>query len=241
MDSRSHVELALRLLPKGLEAAALTSLFPQIDRRPATLHRNYAHHLVKVKNLTRVGWASLSGVDSLSAGCRFPTEAESEYVAKRFKEETARIRAYIDVQIPNVIESEFLAAAEMAYVSHLYLDTFNQPVQAFTPSRSVVSGQYAMWDRIGDFRYRLYVQGVVEDLRKDWLASSVWQKKFSVPEMTHAMVVRLAELADRGDSVFIDQSLEKAGLAGLPSSENAVHWLKDMEHELAELHIRHLG
>lgn len=243
MDSKSHVEFALKLLPSGLEAAALTSLFPQIDRRPATLHRNYAHHLPKVRTLTRVGWASLALSPELSTAGSFPSKEEEEYVASRFQEERSRICAYLDIAMPKTVGTDFLAAAEMAYVSHLYLDTFNQPVQAFTPSRSVVSGQFELWDRVGDFRYRLYVQGVVEELRKDWLRSSIWQKTFPITEMTRAMIIRLAQLAGRDEQAFLDQALDRSGFGGLRavSAESAVAWLKDMEHDLAALHIRYLG
>lgn len=243
MDSRSHVEFALRLLPKSYETAALTSLFPQIDRRPATLHRNYAHHLPKVRSLVRVGWASLIGDSELAAKSWFPTKEEESYVASRFRDETERIRSYLDVKMPQTIGSDFVSAAEMAYVSHLYLDTFNQPVQAFTPSRSVVSGQFELWDRVGDFRYRLYVQGVVEELRKDWLKSSIWNTTFTVSEMTHAMITRLAQLAGQEERAFLDSALERAGFIELQdvSSNAAVAWLKDMEHELTVLHMRYLG
>lgn len=243
MDSKSHVEFALRLLPSGMEAAALTSLFPQIDRRPATLHRNYAHHLTKVRCLSRMGWSALKTDLEIKTRGDLPSETEKDYVKGRFKEEEARIRAYLDIELPSVIDEEFLAGAEMAYVSHLYLDTFNQPVQAFTPTRSVVSGQFELWDRVGDFRYRLYVEGVVEDLRREWLRSSIWQKKFSVAEITHAMVVRLAQLAGKNETSFIDEALVRADFKDLNtvSSSSAVAWLQDLEYELFSLHIRYLG
>lgn len=243
MDSKSHVEFALRILSPGMEAAALTALFPQIDRRPATLHRNYAHHLAKVKALTRVGWSRFSGVQELAEDCTFPTSAEAEYVTERFTSETHRIRAYLDVEIPKVISEEFIEASEMAYISHLYLDTFNQPVQAFVPSRSVVSGQFELWDKIGDFRYRLYVQGVVEELRADWLKSSIWGVKFAPTELTNAMVIRLAQLAGRQDNVFVDMAMSRAGFKkpDLSNSTAALAWLAEMEAELSRLHMRYLA
>ncbi|HRK08733.1 MAG TPA: hypothetical protein PLZ57_13260 [Pseudobdellovibrionaceae bacterium] len=243
MDSKSHVEFALRILSPGMEAAALTALFPQIDRRPATLHRNYAHHLAKVKALTRVGWGALSGVPDLAEGFTFPSSAEVEYVTERFALENHRIRSYLDVGIPNVINERFIEASEMAYVSHLYLDTFNQPVQAFVPSRSIVSGQFELWDKIGDFRYRLYVQGVVEELRAEWLKSSIWSTKFTAAEMTNAMIVRLAQLAGRQDEAFVDAAMRQAGFQrpAQSNSNTALAWLTEMETELSRLHMRYLA
>ena len=59
MDSVTHVELAIKLLSLSKEEStnplAIASLFPQIDRKPPTLHRLYAHSAFKARNITDQG------------------------------------------------------------------------------------------------------------------------------------------------------------------------------------------
>jgi len=234
MDSRSHVEFAKRLLPSHLQSAAVGALFPQIDRQPATLHRNFAHHVSKTGELVE---------DGLRIVLRSGDADTSKYTEKRFAEEKHRILEYFSGNsLRPDLNDDVRDATRMAFVSHLYLDTFNQPVQAFTPFKSNCAGQFELWDRIGDFRYPLYVAGRVEALRKDWLKSSIWTKQFHSNEIMQAMIMRLADLAGlaRNAQPVLD-ALTSVSLPKQVMNEQAITWCQDMEFELCDLHIRHLG
>ncbi len=236
MDSRSHIEFARRLLKKENSIEVLGALFPQIDRQPAVLHRNFAHHLNKAIPITRDGLACLSGIPT-DGGTKNP------YVLERLQQEKSRIVAYIpEVQIPVVLNENIESGALVGFVSHLYLDTFNQPVQAFTPHKSNCAGQFLLWDKIGDFRYQLYVEGAVEALRKDWLKSSIWNTSYSHKDLLYGMTYRLGVLADiptEGD--LFQKTIRSLGLNSDNKNLQTIAWLQEMEHELSALHIRHLG
>lgn len=232
MDSRTHVEYAKRILPQGKSAMAVASLFPQIDRIPATLHRNFAHFLIKARPLVELGLQI----------AKTETTETTGYAAQRFIDECPRILSYFPgFALPEKLSNEDFECGLLAFVSHLHLDTFNQPVQAFTPFRAVCSGQWELWDRIGDFRYALYVEGVVESLREEWLKSKLWQDQFPVMDLTVAMVRRLADLSNRElSSEFSARTVETLGLSWREGANPAVEWLCELENELSDLHIKYL-
>lgn len=77
MDSQTHVAFAQKIITKESQAFAITSLFPQIDRTPAVLHRNYAHYLYKAKPLVELGLQIVGG----------QTTEGTHYESKRFLDE----------------------------------------------------------------------------------------------------------------------------------------------------------
>jgi hypothetical protein len=236
MDSRTHVEYAARLMPAAQRHAAVASLFPQIDRTPATLHRNYAHTLYKAPRLTWLGLACLSGG---------VPDGGDVYALERFRVELPRIRAYgesLDRFQPASTDEEFRAAL-LAFVSHLHLDTFNQPVQAFVPATPYCSGQWDLWARIGDFRHRLYVEGVVDELRAELFSRPLWsQAAFTPDELIHATCRRLAALAQGHipDAIVTD-AVRRLDIDRGGRVTAAVEYLREVEELIGGLHLRYLG
>lgn len=240
MDSKTHVEYALRLIrpfaseATSNQAAAFASLFPQIDRTPATLHRNYAHQVIKTKPLVKVGYEVLTKKNG----------EISSYDVKRFQAEAIRIRNYLPHVTINedcLDHEDFVKAANLSFLSHLHLDTFNQPVQAFVPFESYCSGQWELWNKIGDFRYPLYVQGRVEELRYEWLESRMWKESFDLSILTAALLQRLSDLSLKAiDPKTLDLAFDHFGVRPLQKNHFCLEWLRELENELCELHAKHL-
>jgi hypothetical protein len=212
MDSRTHVELSRRLVAAagGPEGAAIAALFPQVDRHPPTLHRLHAHNVHRARPIVRLGLALLSGGR--------PPEQADPYERERFESEAPRFKDYLREPLgaaPPAEGPEATEAALMAFVSHLYLDTFNQPVQPFAPTSVYCAGQWELWQALGDFRKRLYTTGLIDSLRDRLFAEGVWADLggLSAPALTEGMLVRLCALS-RGDlpASLAETSMEVIGL-----------------------------
>lgn len=212
MDSRTHVELSRRLVAAvgGPEGAAIAALFPQVDREPPTLHRLHAHNVQRARPITELGLALLSGA--------LPPDGSDPYERQRFQTEAPRFHAYLRGPLgapPMAGGTDATEPALMAFVSHLYLDTFNQPVQPFAPAAVFCAGQWSLWQALGDFRKRLYTTPLIETLRQQLFADAVWTnlRGRSVAALTEGMLLRLCALS-RGDlpAVLAEQAMEMMGL-----------------------------
>lgn len=239
MDSLTHVEFAQDLLRSAgaKDWHAIACLFPQIDREPPTLHRLHAHALRKARWLTRMGMNALAGTSDQAASI-------CPYEWERFQLEKPRLLTYADRFGLSRTEDIDNIAGQVAFVSHLYLDTFNQPVQAFTPFTAAGSGQYALWERLGDFRKELYLSSAITELRAELRRRSpVAQHSASPALWLWAMARRLRDLS----LTPIDPRLvEEVGRAcawpqvDASACEEAVHVLIDTEELLTELHEKYL-
>ena len=212
MDSLTHVELSRRLVAAvgGPEGAAIAALFPQIDREPPTLHRLHAHNVQRAEPITRLGLALLSGGR--------PPDGADGYELQRFEAEAGRFQAYLRGPLgapPPPEGPEAFEPALLAFVSHLYLDTFNQPVQPFAPAAVYCAGQWRLWELLGDFRKRLYTTPLIESLRRQLFADGIWSslQGRSVAALTEAMLLRLCALS-RGDlpAALAADAMEVMGL-----------------------------
>jgi hypothetical protein len=241
MDSQTHVEFAAKLLkisnaPSNL---ALISLFPQIDRYPHTLHRMYAHTVFKARIVTETGLRVLQD-DHWN-------DAEHTYEVRRFKEEKTRYLSYLAKQkwsLPD-FASVKREAALMSYVSHLYLDTFNQPTQPFSPHSIYCAGQWKLWEQIGDFRLTLYTTPVITALRSELFAHELWDRvaSHSAVALIQAMLVRICQQSlDKISLAIITPAMHSLQLTPLSSNEIAVahKFLEEFESILVQLHIKHL-
>src|SRR2546426_12136039 len=90
MDSPTHIDFGLKLLSLtgGEGQLAIASLFPQIDRKPPTLHRLYAHSVFKAKTLTDLG-LKFFFEGSLSQ------DERASFAYNRFVEDEKRFRDYL--------------------------------------------------------------------------------------------------------------------------------------------------
>jgi hypothetical protein len=243
MDSQTHVELADKLLritgaPDNL---ALLSLFPQIDRFPHTLHRVYAHTVFKARALSETGLRVMA--DDAYA------DAANAFDVRRFQEEKPRFVSYLSAQkweVP-VLDRATFESALMSYVSHVYLDTYNQPAQPFAPQSIYCAGQWQLWEKIGDFRLALYTTPAITNLRSELFAHGLWQPlpTFSPVAIIQAMMVRMCRLSlDKIDEkTMIPAAMRGLGLAPLAAAEIAapLEFLEEFEHILTGLHLKHLA
>ncbi len=242
MDSQTHVELAEQLLemtqaPVNL---SLLSLFPQIDRFPHTLHRVYAHTVFKARPLTEVGLQVLKD-DSW-------TDPARAFDVRRFQEEKPRFLSYLANQkwdIPSLDRAHFESAL-MSYISHVYLDTYNQPAQPFAPYSIYCSGQWKLWEKIGDFRLALYTTPVITELRSELFAHHLWKNKpaFSPVALIQAMMVRMCRLSlDKIDENIIPTAMLSLMLEPLAPAAitEPCAFLEEFESILNQLHLKHLA
>lgn len=241
MDSQTHVEFAAKLLaissaPVNL---SLISLFPQIDRFPHTLHRVYAHTVFKARTLTETGLRVLQDENW--------EDNHHAFDVTRFKEERPRFLSYLANQqwsIPG-ITAVTREAALMSYISHVYLDTYNQPAQPFAPQSIYCSGQWKLWEKIGDFRLALYTTPVITELRSELFAQNIWKPvpSLSAVAIIQAMMVRMCRLSlGKISEEIVTPAMQSLMLEPLPPSEisSACEFLEEFENILTGLHLKHL-
>jgi hypothetical protein len=244
LDSQTHIEFALELMKSvgASPATAIAALFPQIDRHPPTLHRLYAHTVFKARSVTRFGVRFLSGAEMT------PSE-KSTFEHSRFQAESARFRSYLNrfqgSQVFAVALGEETAAL-LAYVSHLYLDTYNQPTQPFAPANVHCSGQWKLWEELGDFRLRLYTTSTIDHLRADLFAPALWDhwKGLRPEAILQAMMVRMCAFSEgKLPQGLVELGMKAVGLdRGEPTAvSKAVELLVEFEGELHGLHQKHLA
>jgi len=241
MDSRTHVELANRLLLScnASQELTLASLFPQIDRWPHTLHRMYAHNVFKAKSITEIGLHVLADETW--------EDETNAYEVKRFKDERQRYLSYLSESSwrPGLGLDE-REAALMSYVSHIYLDTYNQPAQPFAPLSVYCSGQWSLWEKLGDFRRTLYTTHVITELRADLFSDRFWNSMpaMSANSLTQAMLVRMCQHSlDKIGEEVIPVAMRALALESCPPAalHTAVEFLREFEDLLNRKHIQHLA
>jgi hypothetical protein len=241
MDSQTHVEFADKLLAiaRCPAAYAVASLFPQIDRHPHVFHRMYAHTVFKARRLTQTGLRILTQADWRDDAHAFDV--------RRFREEQVRFENYMRAQrwsLP-ALDATGNDAALLAFVSHLYLDTFNQPTQPFAPLSIYCAGQWSLWEKIGDFRLTLYTTPVIVKLRRELIAHALWQEAdaFAPAVQIEAMLLRLCRLSlDRISDAIVAPAMHAMQLASAGSAAvmRCCDFLATFESVLVDLHIRHL-
>ncbi|HXC51477.1 MAG TPA: hypothetical protein VN634_11370 [Candidatus Limnocylindrales bacterium] len=247
MDSHTHVLLASRLLEicGARKSLCIVSLFPQIDRSPPTLHRMYAHTVFKTRELTEIGLLVLSDRGTETASARF----SNAFAVRRFGEEGGRMLSYLAQQSwdgASALSELERDAALMAYVSHLYLDTYNQPTQPFSPESVYCSGQWKLWKELGDFRLELYTTPAIDELREELFHQAFWKDapRIFPAILTQAMLIRMCAFSLEQIPAALVVSGMKAlkfepGMQG--ETKAACQFLEEFENSLFNLHIKHLG
>jgi hypothetical protein len=245
MDSQTHVVFARHLLRmvSGPSSLAVASLFPQIDRSPPTLHRLYAHTVVKAKGLAELGLRCFTNNN--------PSEVPfGPFPIGRFRVEKERMFSYLTDPEKTAFSSPGFPPPEtpagvLGLLSHIYLDSYNQPTQSFLPLSVGCAGQWALWEDLGDFREALYLTSRIEDLRQEFDENTLWKtnKQWDVPSLCRAMLRRLVDASQGKISL---SAMEKGwDTLNMPSPEpakelEAVQFLTEFENILSTLHRRFL-
>ena len=194
MDSLTHIYFATRLLSmaEGDPSAAVCSLFPQMDREPAYLHRMYAHPFFQMARLAEIG-AYVYKTGRMREGL------EEDFDWRRFYDDLPRMKWFAQQfenetqQVISKFEPDRLSIL-IAYVSHTYQDVFNNPMQAFLPRWVYPSGQWELWAELNniDFRLVLYARENISALREEVFGAPLWTAKVPGVALIRAMVSRTA-------------------------------------------------
>lgn len=194
MDSLTHVYFAWRLAQiTGTDpASAYAALFPQIDRNPPYFHRLYAHNFALARDLSKIGQEVMTSGE-------IPVKYKGNYAWKRFLEERPRIISYREkfsnaagVSLP-APGTDTLSGA-VAYLSHIYFDTYNNPVQAFLPEIVHSCAQVGLWKKLNPvaFRLSLYESDNIEAFRKRLYFSSLWETRLEPHAVAYALIAQTA-------------------------------------------------
>lgn len=219
MDSMTHIHFAARLLDACEQSrdALDACLFPQVDRNPAYYHRLYAHSAPKAAQIIAAAkdayWPEVVG-----QGVAKPVGAQEDYFRHRLREDVGRISGYVSKspfadQSSREVPSD--DAVLLSFVSHLYNDLYNNPIQAFIPYSVIPSGAWSLWESIdsSEFRWYLYNKETISELRSEVFDDTRWSEHFTYQGMVAAMISELARAAASTiDSTATIQVLESVGL-----------------------------
>ena len=194
MDSLTHVYFAWRLAEvSGTDkASAYAALFPQIDRNPPYFHRLYAHNFALARDLTKIG-------QEVMASGKIPARFRENYAWKRFLQERPRILAYrekfsVASGLPLPAPGTDALSGAIAYLSHIYFDTYNNPVQAFLPEVVHSCAQVGLWKALNPvaFRLSLYESDNIEAFRKRLYFGSLWETRLEPHALAYALIAQTA-------------------------------------------------
>jgi len=209
-------------LEKG---AAIYSNLPAIDSKPPEYHRVYAHILENqpvildaALDVFRVEFAKEKDFEALSKFLKQTTgELKVQLVNATSKERRGteqRIYAYTRIveEAPRFLEltdqacalfndvsiadlSTDKLSASVSLVTHIFFDTFNNPVQAFLPHSSIASGHWDLWDQIEylKFREEFYREENIDNFRKEIAKDTLWDVKLKPEALLKAMIIRVGE------------------------------------------------
>jgi hypothetical protein len=237
MDSMTHIYFAANLLKVARldQRAVACSLFPQIDRTPAYYHRLYAHSIAKAAPIVAasrdVYWSSNASPD------------ETSYFQTRLYEDKDRIQRYV-VASPYYVDDATVPSdlsMRLSFVSHLYNDQFNNPIQAFVPYSVYPSGAWNLWESIdaAEFRWYLYERAAIDDFRSETFAGSEWNAVNDGEALIAAMITRLAKASAVSiEQQAVDAAMRSVGVAdavGTIEHKEAVELLQEHDERVCAL------
>jgi len=203
MDHSTHVSMAYKLLESSEcdKAASIYSLLPAIDREPAHFHRVHAHiisNFPKILSSSIYILADTEVKESVIDG--------NSYEYQRIKEDKEYFEDLMKKALPVVGDnailqpSSDLVSAGLALLSHIYFDTFNNPVQAFLPESPYASGQWNFWANIGylNFREKFYSKNVIQDFRERLFNDRIWNTKLDPFILIKCIIIRMGDLSRPG-------------------------------------------
>lgn len=214
MDHVTHISMAYRLLEAcDLDkTATIYSLLPAIDRIPDHYHRLYAH-IINNFPCTLASALDVFANHQVERFWKFENGGyyeqkidEQSYLYKRVKEDKEYFTNIVKSVTPLIGEFSTLApsrdiiSASVALLSHIYFDTFNNPVQAFLPDSVCASGQWGFWGNVGymNFRERFYVENVIQNFRKQLFENEIWNVKLEPFTLIKSMIIRMGDLSQPG-------------------------------------------
>lgn len=209
-------------LDKG---ASIYSTLPAIDSKPPEYHRVYAHILenqpvildaaldifqsepAKIRDFEGLNELLKNRVSQFKA--QFVDASSQErrglqqkiYAYTRIVEETQKFLQLTD-QASALLNDDSIAnlstdklSGGVSLVTHIFFDTFNNPVQAFLPYSSLASAHWDLWDNIDYLRFRedFYQEDNINKFRKEIASDNVWDIKLKPEPLLKAMIIRVGE------------------------------------------------
>jgi hypothetical protein len=200
MDHLTHIGMAYKLLEScGCDKrAALYSLLPAIDREPAHFHRVYAHI---ISNFPKIITTAIHVFSDNS----IPVDKDS-YEYRRISDDKKYFLKLTEAASPIINDNSISdpssdkVSGGAALLSHIYFDTFNNPVQAFLPESVYSSGQWQFWKNVGylTFRSKFYRKDIIQTFRERLLNDDIWNTKVDPYTLIKAMIVRMGDLSQPG-------------------------------------------
>jgi hypothetical protein len=242
MDHVTHLVMAYKLLEScGCRSgSSIYSVLPALDREPPHFHRVYAHIISNFPRMLTTAthifcnhWPLELPVD-LHSYEYDRINVDSEYYLSLVKKASALTNddSMLDLK-PELV------GGGLALLSHLYFDTYNNPVQAFLPDSVYPSGQWDFWKSVDYFTFRtkFYTQESLSVFRKGVLESDVWDAKIDPYGMIKAMIIRLGDLSQPSASYeIVDSKIsEYLGFLGYNKYERVdreLQFCKDIEKEI---------
>jgi len=183
MNTQLNILLTTKLLETcgNDSSAAIYSILPEIDKKSEELKGIYAHSINNIPTIIDEAVASFSDKRNKN-----PSKIiNKEEIINTF---TKSIFSEKNIKIPN---NKTLAALGM--MSHIYFDTFINPVQFFLPHSSACSGQWDLWNMIDYIKLKkeLNNKQFVFELRKRLQENSIWNIKFNLEDFPPIIQRRL--------------------------------------------------
>jgi hypothetical protein len=214
MDSLTHIYFAEKLLRAcGLDpAAAVASLYPQIDRSPAYFHRMYGHPFYNIARLRDTAIA-------VTCDRPAPDDPSMAYAAKRYAEERPRMEGFArqfarETGAQSGAPSDDPLSVTIAWASHTYQDIFNNPMQAFLPQVSYPCGKWAFWESLPhpvEFRLHLYDAMSIAAFRAEFFADPIWDRSLEPRALAWGMV----DFTRRAAAIELGSGVTEAAFAAL--------------------------
>ncbi len=211
-------------LKKG---AAIYSNLPAIDSKPPEYHRVYAHIAENLPTILDAAMdifgnqtAQEGDMEKLSSsfqGKISELKNQLEQATDSSRRELARsIYAYTrileeapvfldlarqagslvgDDEVTNLTNDKLSSGVSL--ITHLFFDTFNNPVQIFLPYSSLPSAHWDLWEGIDylKFREEFYKEESINNFRKQIASDGTWDIKLKPEALIKAMIIRVGEQA----------------------------------------------
>lgn len=244
MDSTSHVYFAYRLhqVTKTQTHALVCSLFPQVDREPPYFHRLYAHSVAQIPILGPLGTDIVWNRESAPPA--------TTHIHERFYGETERFMSYLKrtsevFSLPEMPSTppDYLSVV-MSYLSHIYLDTFNNPVQAFTPNTAHVCCQMDLWQQLDPiaFRVNLYAPSTIARFHEAMFIDGEWDLTIEPHAIVYALLQKTADTCMVSiDDELVTRAYQHLNIGDLPTQEErsvALDFIQTLEEKIIDLTLK---
>ncbi|MBU4353019.1 MAG: hypothetical protein KKA65_02580 [Nanoarchaeota archaeon] len=215
MQQNIYLEFSRNLMEKcGLnEEGIIFSLIPNLDHNLSYLQDSYFHSLENLPNLIEASLAIFHGQksDISKNSLTFNIIKEnSQNLLKNY----SQFRSKYNFKAGEIISKDKEVLA-LAILSHIYLDSFERPLQFFLPHSPFCSGNWLLWDKINyhDFKEKFHQSNellinkkdiwnikITEEnfkdiIKKRLIKENAFSKPLSHLSMIKAIIVRMAENA----------------------------------------------